>query len=229
MLTLAIDTSTSTAGIVLLEEETIRAEVLINLGINHSASLLPSINHIFSLAGIKMADIDFFACTLGPGSFTGLRIGASTVKGFAMATGKPVVGVSTLDALALNMTNSSMLICPMLDAKKKQVYTALYRADLHNSSERICEEEAVEVEKFLLSIHENCIFLGDGAFVYQDVIKKTLPGHAYFTSPIHQHIRAAAVGLLGIRKFQANDTLNLFTFTPHYLRMSEAEIKKADT
>lgn len=225
MLTLAIDTSTSTAGVVLLEEETIRVEVLINLGINHSASLLPSISHIVSLAGIQMADVDLYACTTGPGSFTGLRIGASTIKGFAMATGKPVVGVSTLDALAFNITQSFMLICPMLDAKKKQVYTALYRSDLHNSVERICEERAVEVEKFLPDIHEDCMFCGDGAFVYQDVIKKALPGHAYFTSPIHQHIRAAAVGLLGIKKFQANDTLDLLTFTPHYLRMSEAELK----
>lgn len=223
MFTLAIDTSTSTAACALMEEERVCAEMLINLGINHSTSLLPSIDFIIKLAGIRMADIDLYACTVGPGSFTGLRIGASTVKGFAMATGKPIAGVSTLDALALNMTSATRLICPMLDAKKKQVYTALYRMADTFDIEKISEEKAIEVEKFLPEIHENCVFCGDGALAYQDIIKELLTGQASFTSPIHQHIRAAAVGLLGIRKFRANDVLNPFTFTPHYLRASEAE------
>lgn len=226
MFTLAIDTSTSTAGCVLMEDETIRAEILVNLGVNHSATLLPSINHIIGLAGIKMADIDLYACTVGPGSFTGLRIGASAIKGFALATGRSVVGVSTLDALALNMADSPMLICPMLDARKKQVYTALYRADQHEGVQRISEEKAIEVEKFLEEIHEDCIFFGDGAVVYRDVIREALPGHYHFAVPIHQQIRAAAVGLLGIRKFKMNDTLNLFDFTPQYIRSSEADMKK---
>ncbi|MBN1382728.1 MAG: tRNA (adenosine(37)-N6)-threonylcarbamoyltransferase complex dimerization subunit type 1 TsaB [Deltaproteobacteria bacterium] len=225
MFTLAIDTSTTTAGCVLLEEEDIRAEIIINLGLNHSATLLPSINHLIGLAGMKMMDIDLYACTVGPGSFTGLRIGASTVKGFAMATGKPAVGVSALDALAFNITNSSMLICPMLDAKKKQVYTALYRANHQNHIERVSAEKAIEVEKMLSEIHEDCIFFGDGASVYRDAIKEALPDHAYFTLPVHQHIRAACVGLLGIRQFKTGNVLDLFNFTPRYLRASEAEVK----
>ncbi|MBN1662271.1 MAG: tRNA (adenosine(37)-N6)-threonylcarbamoyltransferase complex dimerization subunit type 1 TsaB [Deltaproteobacteria bacterium] len=225
MLTLAIDTSTNTAGVALLEGETICAEMLINLGMNHSVSLLPSINRIIMLAGITMADIDLYACTTGPGSFTGLRIGVSTVKGFSAATGKPVAGVSTLDALAFNFADSPLLICPMLDAKKKQVYTALYRGGSAGGIERICHDKAVAVEKFLPDIHEDCLFFGDGAFVYRDMIKKGLPAYARFGSPIQQQIRAAAVGHMGIRKFRANDLLDMLTFAPQYLRVSEAEAK----
>jgi tRNA threonylcarbamoyladenosine biosynthesis protein TsaB len=226
MLTLAIDTSTNTAGCALLEEERVLAECLVNLGMNHSATLLPSIHHMVSLADVRMADIDLFACTVGPGSFTGLRIGVSTIKGFALATGKPVAGVSALEALACNVTTVSMLICPMLDAKKNQVYAALFKADRQNGIARIGEEAAVEVDKFLSLIQGDCIFVGDGAAAYQDAIKNALPGHAYFASPIHQSIRASAVGLLGMRKFAAGDTLDPFHFMPRYLRLSEAEVKR---
>jgi len=227
MFTLAIDTSTSTAGCALMEDERVRAEIILNLGVNHSASLLPSIDHLIKLAGIRMADIDLYACTVGPGSFTGLRIGASTVKGFAMATGKPIAGVSALEALALNVAQASMLICPMLDAKKRQIYTALYRLTDAFGIEGIDREQAIEVEKFLPHIHEDCVFVGDGALVYQDIIKSSLQGRAFFALPIHHSIRAAAVGLLGIGKYRANDVLNAFTITPQYLRTSEAELKIA--
>lgn len=225
MLVLAIDTSTNTAACALLDDEEIKAEYFVNVGKNHSATLLPSIEHMLSVAGCKMADIDLYACTMGPGSFTGLRIGAATVKGFALASGKPVVGVSTLDALACNMSAANMTICPMLDARKSQVYTALYKIS-GERYDKASEEKATEIEPFVRGIQDDCIFLGDGATVYRPAIEKILKDRAFFASPLQHSIRAAAVGLLGLTKFRRSETLDKYAFAPRYLRVSEAEMKR---
>ena len=133
---LAMDTSQKTVSVALLADETILVDTFINRGINHSAVLLPAIEKACQMAGLTVDGVDLFALTIGPGSFTGLRIGASTVKGLALATGKPVVGISTLEALAQNGKSSTRLICPLLDAQKNQVYTAYYRVNADGWVER---------------------------------------------------------------------------------------------
>jgi tRNA threonylcarbamoyladenosine biosynthesis protein TsaB len=227
MLILAIDTSTRTASISLLKNDEILSEVFINLGVNHSIVLLPALYDLCRLSCIELSSIDLFVCTIGPGSFTGLRVGASTIKGLALATGKPVVGVSTLEALAFNLIGSKMLICPMLDAKKTQVYAALYRTGRDNVLEKRENERVTNIEEFLQSINEETIFVGDGSIKNAGFIGDILPGRSYFASACNQYVRAAAVGLLGKRKYSEGDVLDLTTFTPIYLRPSEAEMKRS--
>jgi tRNA threonylcarbamoyladenosine biosynthesis protein TsaB len=226
MLILAIDTSTRTAGVSLLKNDEILSEVFINLGINHSIVLLPALHDLCKFSRIELSSVDLFVCTIGPGSFTGLRVGASTIKGLALATGRPVVGVSTLEALAFNIIDSKMLICPMLDAKKNQVYTALYRAGHDNVLEKRENERVTDIEEFLESIDEETIFVGDGSIKNAELIGDILPGRSCFASACNQYVRAAAVGLLGKRKYYEGDILDLITFTPIYLRPSEAEMKR---
>ncbi|MDO9529460.1 MAG: tRNA (adenosine(37)-N6)-threonylcarbamoyltransferase complex dimerization subunit type 1 TsaB [Syntrophales bacterium] len=226
MLTLAVDTSTQSGSVALLNSDSVLAECLINVGINHSETLLPAIERILSVAGTEIAEVDLFALTVGPGSFTGLRVGVSTVKGLALAADKPVVGVSSIDALALNVANSTITICPMLDARKKEVYTALYRSRRRGMPEKIVGEMIVDPETFLKGIDEEVIFLGDGAINYCGLIKEILPDKSYFALSHLQYIKASTVGLLGMNKFIEGDVLDIMTFIPQYLRLSEAEMKR---
>lgn len=225
MLILAIDTSTTSASIALLQDDDIVAETFVNLDLNHSVVLLPALNHLLKLSRVEMGRIDLFACTIGPGSFTGLRVGASTIKGLALATGRPIAGVSTLEALAFNCAGSAISVCPMLDARKNQVYTALYRAGRDETLEEVESERVTEVREFLQCIEE-AIFLGDGAVKYSGIIRDALPGRSYFVSSFHHHVRASAVGLLGRRKYSRGDVLDSVAFAPVYLRVSEAEAKR---
>jgi tRNA threonylcarbamoyladenosine biosynthesis protein TsaB len=183
------------------------------------------VEKILSIAGVKIVEIDLFAFTVGPGSFTGLRICAGTVKGFVLATGKPVVGVSAMDALALNVANSTITICPMLNAGKKEIYTALYRPSRSGMPEKIRGERVVNPEEFLNGLDEEVIFLGDGVRKYAGLIGEILPDKSFFASHHLQYIKASAVGFIGVKKFNEGDTLDLITFAPQYLRLSEAEEK----
>jgi tRNA threonylcarbamoyladenosine biosynthesis protein TsaB len=228
MLILAIDTTGATLSAALLEDQTIRAEVFVNTGANHSLHLLPAIEHVYDLAGASTGITDVFACTLGPGSFTGVRIGVSTVKGLAMATGKTVVGVSTLEALAANMGTVSGSICPLLDAQRGQVYTALYRQGDNHVLEMIQEARLTDLETFIscLKGDDRVLFTGSGAVKYAALIKRILP-EADIAPVQFAHVRASMVGLLGLRKFMEGQVLDVLTFTPLYLRLSEAERKLA--
>jgi tRNA threonylcarbamoyladenosine biosynthesis protein TsaB len=225
MWTLAIDTSSMTASVALLKDTEIVVEVFINLGMNHSEMLLPAVDKICSMSGKELGGMDLFVCTIGPGSFTGVRIGVSTVKGFALATGKPVVGVSSLDALAMNLLGSPINVCPMLDARKNHVYTALYRTDTDNMLEKIIDEKDAELNEFLQSIEEDVIFLGGGAKQYAKIIKEVLSRKAYFVTGIQNHVRASMAGLLGEKKFCDGKQDDPVSLVPRYLRLSEAELK----
>jgi tRNA threonylcarbamoyladenosine biosynthesis protein TsaB len=214
-----------TASVALLNNSETVGEVFVNLKINHSPMLLPVIEMLCTVSDMKLEEVDLFVCTIGPGSFTGVRIGVSTVKGFALATGKPVVGVSTLDALALNFLGSPVKVCPMLDARKHQVYTALYKTDGDNQLEKIKDEIDTEIREFLRTIDEDVIFLGEGAQKYAGVIREMLCGKAYFAAGIQNHVRASMAGVLGEKKFRDGERDDPVTLVPRYLRLSEAELK----
>ncbi len=222
---LALDTSSKTVGVALLQDRDVLVETFFNLGINASLLLMPAIEKVLRDAELSVEGIDLWACTLGPGSFTGLRIGISTVKGLALATGRPVVGVSTLKALAFNGIQADRLLCPMMDAQRGQVYTALYRPEPDFCLQRIGEERLVGLDAFLPTIDEKVLFLGDGAITYRERIQEMLPGRSSFAAPHLHAVRASAVGLLGMGQYERGEVLDLLTFAPQYLRLSEAEVK----
>lgn len=222
---LALDTSSKTVGIALLQDRDVLVETFFNLGINASLLLMPAIEKVLRDAELSVEGVDLWACTLGPGSFTGLRIGIGTVKGLALATGRPVVGVSTLEALAFNGIHADLLLCPMMDAQRDQIYTALYRPKPGFFLQRIGEERLVELKAFLPTIGEKALFLGDGALKYRPRIQEMLPGRSSFAAPHLHAVRASAVGLLGMERYERGEVLDLLTFAPHYLRLSEAEVK----
>jgi tRNA threonylcarbamoyladenosine biosynthesis protein TsaB len=229
MWTLAIDTSTKTASVALLRHGEVIAEVFTSFGTHHSATLLPVVENICNMSRIKVEEMDLYVCTIGPGSFTGIRIGMATVKGFALAMGKPVAGVSTLDALALNLAGSRATLCPMLDARKNQIYTALYRMQENTLPQKISEETVTEIKDFLLSIDDDVIFLGDGAEKYAKIIKEMLGGKARFAAGIQNCIRASMVGLLGESIFRNGGGMDPVSLVPKYLRRSEAEMKMTES
>jgi len=172
--------------------------------------------------------VDLLVCTVGPGSFTGLRIGVSTIKGLALAMARPVVGVSTLEALAVNAIPSRGLICSMLDARKNHVYTSLYRMGPGGFPEATIPERLVDVGHFLHDLNqEEVIFLGDGAIRHEKLISEILKERAVFCGRSQQRLLASSVGLIGLHRYRSGAVLDTQTFTPSYLRLSEPETKRA--
>ena len=234
MLLLALETSTMTGSVALVEappqekgscrEEKILAEYTVNLPGTHSERLMPTIDRLLKEASLSIGDIQGIALAWGPGSFTGLRIGVSTVKGLAYALRVPVVGVPTLDALAQNVRFASSLICPVLDARKKEVYAALFRGDGEGNLRRISEDWVVSPEKLCSRIAERTIFLGTGVQVYGEIFEKNIGPKALFAPPELSLPRGVHVARLSLPKFQDGRILDLFSFTPVYVRRSEAEI-----
>ena len=225
MLTLAFDTSSKTASVSLLRDKTVLYETIINKGLNHSEVLLPAIDDACRLTGIQLPEIDLFACTLGPGSFTGLRIGVSTLKGLMLSTEKPAAGVSTLAALALNVQKKENIICSMMDAGRGQVYLAYYQYDKDGILSQIEAARTLDPQGISYSYEEDVIYVGDGAIKYTDLISSFSTKNKIAPAE-QQFICASAVGALAIEKYNRNDLLDLATCVPHYLRSTDAELKK---
>ncbi len=228
MLILALECATKTIGVALLEGEDVLAEIYLGFDRHHAEILLPAIDRLFSLSGLTPGHVDLLACTVGPGSFTGLRIGVSTVKGLALATGKPVAGVSTLEVLAMNAVPFPQLICPMLDARKGQVYTGLYRLGPDGLPSPVRPEILTDAAQFLRELdQEEIIFVGEGAIRYEKVIRETGPGRTILAGSSRQRLMASSVGLIGLQRYRRGDIVNTLTFAPRYLRLSEAETNEA--
>ena len=188
---------------------------------------MPAIDQVCRQTRIKISEIDLFACTIGPGSFTGLRIGVSTLKGLMLATGKPAVGISSLTALALNLGKSSKIICSVMDAGRGQVYTAYYRYNENGLLDQIGTDKAVEPREIIHNPEEEIIFVGDGAIKYAGIINNTKNEKINIASAAQQYIRASSVGILGREKYNRKELLNPETFVPVYLRSADARVKKA--
>jgi len=224
MVTLAVDTSVTTTSVALLEEDNIRGELFVHTGRNHAEVLLPSIESLLASVGIGKKQIDLFAVTVGPGSFTGLRVGTSTVKGLAFVLQKPVVGVCTLDALALNVAHAGpgIAICPMMDAGRGEVYTALYQPFGPDAYEKTLQECVIRPDEFLGSIQGEVVFLGGGAEKYRNSINDIMPDRSSFAPSRFNHVKACTVGIVGRRRFRNGDISDIITLTPDYLRASYA-------
>jgi len=225
MMVLGIDTSTACGSLGLVDQERMIAEYLVNIPVTHSERLLGAVQLILREARCVLEDLDGWAISLGPGSFTGLRIGVSTVKGLAFATQKPVAGVPTLDALAYLASPTPYLICPILDARKGEVYAAFYRYERGDVLKRMSSYQVISPEELVKKIDEKTIFIGDGARTYEGYLRNALPSLAIFPpSPLHT-LHGSAVAKLGLELLQKGECLDLATFTPIYVRPSEAEIK----
>ncbi|MGA2554222.1 MAG: tRNA (adenosine(37)-N6)-threonylcarbamoyltransferase complex dimerization subunit type 1 TsaB [Smithella sp.] len=227
MLTLAFDTSSKTAAVAVLRDDIILYDAVINIDLNHSEVLLPAIEQACLQTKIKISEIDLFAFTIGPGSFTGLRIGASTLKGLMLATGKPAVGISSLAALALNAGISSKMICSVMDAGRGQVYIAYFRYKKNGFPEQIGIDEVIDPEKIAHDSKQEIIFVGDGAIKYAGIISNNINKKISLASELQQYIRASSVAILGMEKYNRNELLDAETFVPVYLRSVDARIKKS--
>lgn len=222
MLILAFDTSSKTASVAILSDETVLCDILLNTGQNHSEVLLPAIDKACKTAGVNISDIDLFACTLGPGSFTGLRIGISTLKGLMIAQGKPAVGVSALAALAVNIGRTEKTICSVMDAGRGQVYLASYQYENDGSLTLIGEEKALSPDTIEADTGKDVIYVGEGAVNYADEIRKSCGEKNEFADAEQQFVRASSVGILALKKFSQGDVLDLNRCAPVYLRSADA-------
>jgi tRNA threonylcarbamoyladenosine biosynthesis protein TsaB len=226
MLTLAFDTSSKTAAVAILHDGTVVYDVISNTGLNHSEILLPAIDYACRQSGIKINDIDLFACSIGPGAFTGLRVSISTLKGLLLATGKPAVGVSSLAALALNISGTAAVVCPVIDAARGQVYAAYYSFDDSDLIKQIGPERVAPPQEILCTTDRDIIFIGDGAVKYRNLISESA-GKAKIAAGMQHYIRASAVAILGQEKFKRDELLNPDTFVPVYLRSADAKPAKS--
>jgi tRNA threonylcarbamoyladenosine biosynthesis protein TsaB len=227
---LAIETSTMLGGIAIMDDLSgLIAEVRLNVKSTHSERLMTEIAHVLKQAELKVSDIDVFAIAIGPGSFTGLRIGLSTVKGFSYATGKPIVSVPTLEALAWNYPYCSYPVCTLLDARKKEVYAALFKWG-DGGVTRLIDEVSIRINRVLedikLSSDKKIVFTGEGAILYKDKIIEVMGNKAIFASPEKIVPSPANVASIGIKKAIKGEFSEPVSLVPFYIRRSEAELKR---
>ncbi len=221
---LAIDTSTMLGTVALVANGKLLGQIDLDLPITHTKRILKGIDTLLKLTGINLSKIDTFAITKGPGSFTGIRIGIVTVKGLAYALNKPLVSVVTLDALARNFLFAPYLICPMIDAKKEEVFSALY-VSRQGKIEKIYPCCSIKPINLIKKIKRKTIFAGTGAVVYKTLIEKNMKDLAIFP-PCHlNRIQGEVIAHLALEQIilgKIDDSLHL---APFYIRPSDAELR----
>ncbi|NTW70869.1 MAG: tRNA (adenosine(37)-N6)-threonylcarbamoyltransferase complex dimerization subunit type 1 TsaB [Eubacteriaceae bacterium] len=225
---LAIDTSTASTSVAAINEKGLIAEITVNRKQTHSEKLIELIEVMMKRASMKIGDIDLFACTIGPGSFTGLRIGAAAVKGLAQVFNKEIVGVSTLELMAYSVPAQDELVCPMLDAQRDQVYSGLYVWKNGQLSNQLPEGiyQADELVESLKELEDKVLFVGEGvkkvkADTFMKYSKKFIAVPEVFNTP-----RSSFLGGLALEKYR--QSIQIFSydeFEPEYFRKSEAEIQ----
>lgn len=222
---LAIDSSSLVATVAILDEEQILAEYIINHKKTHSQTLLPMLGEIVKMIELDMSEIDAIAISGGPGSFTGLRIGSATAKGLGLALDKPLIHVPTIDAMAYNFYKTDKLICPIMDARRGQVYTGIY-AFKDEKFTALTEQTPLSIEELVEKLNEigrHVIFMGDGVPVFKDYIKDNAKVVVEFAPPHLSRQRASSVGALGIQYYLEGKTQTAGEHAPDYLRLSQAE------
>ncbi|MDH3575753.1 MAG: tRNA (adenosine(37)-N6)-threonylcarbamoyltransferase complex dimerization subunit type 1 TsaB [Desulfobacteraceae bacterium] len=220
---LAVDTATTSCSVAIVDKTSLLSEFTIDREETHSKHLMDMIKAVLRMAGLNFSDLDGFAVTRGPGSFTGLRIGLSTIKGLAVASEKPVVGVSSLEALAFQVSYSRDLICPILDARKGEVYFSRYRF-LNGHLKKQTKERVAPPDKAVDDLNESCLFVGNGALLYKEMILEKMGGLASIAPMIQNTIRASTMAYLSMAKFEKNDTDDIEKIMPYYIRKSDAEL-----
>jgi len=215
---MAVETSTLAGGVALLDGERVIGEYLLDVRITHSERLMPAIDRLLGDAGWTTASLEWLAVAVGPGSFTGLRIGLSAVKGLAWALGLSVAAVPTLDALAASLPFAALPVCPVLAARRNEIYCSRYRWDGAGMRQE-WDYLALAPEELAARLTEPTILLGDGARAVDSRHARVAPPHRRTPSP-------AAVAVLGLARFQAGQVVSAGELSPFYLRSPEAELKR---
>jgi len=226
------------ASVAVMTDEKVFGEYTINYKKTHSKTLLPMINRLVSFLEMDLSSIDAIAVTIGPGSFTGLRIGVATAKGMAQALNKPIIQIPTLHGLAYNLRDcaSDKIVCPIMDARRNQVFTAMYRfkettsLDKNNyknvEQEVIHEQCAMDIEELIEKLNEyekEVIFLGDGVKVFDKVIEEKMKVLYTYADVSIREQKASSIGALALEYLKQGKTTDADMVKPEYLRVSQAE------
>ena len=229
MLLLAFETSAKAASVALFDGEKLLGESYQNTGLTHSQTLLVMAKELLQQCGKAPADVQAVAVANGPGSFTGVRIGAAAAKGFAWGAEVPLFGVSTLEAMALGLGLRDGYICPVMDARRSQVYNALFYVN-QGVFTRVCPDRAIALSDLAeeLKILSKPVFLvGDGSILCYNALRESVPG--LILPAEHQlHQRAIGVGLAALRQMENGISTDASALTPNYLRLSQAEREKLE-
>ncbi|MBQ7375800.1 MAG: tRNA (adenosine(37)-N6)-threonylcarbamoyltransferase complex dimerization subunit type 1 TsaB [Clostridia bacterium] len=224
---LSVDSSATVASVALCENGRLLAEYTLNNKNTHSETLLPMIESLISFFSMEVGDVDLFAVSTGPGSFTGVRIGTATVKGLAFASDKPCVGVSTLEAIAYNLRFHKGIVCPVMNARRSQVYTAIFRSD-GEKLERLTEDLAIsisELDGMLAEYDEETVLAGDGYDICVGVFEKTT------VRPVPERLRhqsAFSVAEAALAAYESGRYCSDAELGVEYLRPSQAERERAE-
>lgn len=228
MLILGLDTCSMSSSASIVSEDRMIATFSVNHKKTHSERIMPQIEAMLKAADISIDDIDSFAASVGPGSFTGVRIGVATVKALAQAQGKPCIAVSALEGLAANALSFDGIIAPILDARRNQVYNALFESNGRKLT-RLCVDRALPLLELLEELKKtdrNIMFVGDGVPVFKDVITDSLKDRAFFAPLPLVYNQASSIAMIGLEKFKNGDTINYEKLVPEYVRLSQAEQEK---
>ena len=221
---LALDASAVAASAALLEDGKLLGEFFLNVGLTHSCTLMPMLEALLKNAGVSVRDIDLFAVTNGPGSFTGVRIGVSAVKGLAEAADKPCIGVSTLFAMAQNLKGTEDVICCVMDARCNQVYTAFFE-NRDGKVVRLTEDDAISIDALrekIKNFEKNVVFVGDGANLCYNTLNGVLSNVKIAPEQI-RYQRASGVGIAVWENGLQAQAVKADGLTVSYLRLSQAE------
>lgn len=225
MLIFGIDTCCMAATAALVDDCKLVAQTVVNRNKTHSQIMMPQIEEMFNIAEIDPLDVDVFAAAVGPGSFTGVRIGVATAKAMAQAANRPCVAVSTLEALAYSSKYFDGIAVPILDARRNQVYNALFDCG-KDGMVRITEDRALALDALieeLKGLDRDCLFMGDGVLVFEDEIREKLGKKAFFAPKTVAMNLGGAVAELGAEKFKKGETVTYSDLVPSYVRLSQAE------
>lgn len=227
---LALDSSGLVASVAIAEEDNLIGEYTIHHKKTHSQTLLPMLDEVVNMLQLDLATIDAIAIAAGPGSFTGLRIGSATAKGLGMALEKPLVEVPTVEALAYNLAYTQGIICPIMDARRGQVYTGIYAWE--DGEFKVLEPQmAVSIEEILQRVEQYkkpAIFLGDGVPVFRTNVLEALGAQALFAPAHVMRQRAAAVAVRALDYVREGRIVTAAEHKPDYLRLSQAERERQE-
>lgn len=226
---LGIDTSGMVASVAVLEDDILIGEYTLNYKKTHSQTLMPMLDELCKALEMDLSTVDAIALAVGPGSFTGLRIGAAAVKGLSFAINKPVIEVSTLEGLAYQCCESDKVVCPILDARRKQTYAAGFLFE--DEIKEVITQDALSIEEFIDQVNnlgKAVLFIGDGIPVFKEDIKK-LCKVPYAYAPSHRNRQsAAAVCMAAKQKYFDGNLQNGEDLRLNYLRVSQAERERAE-